>query len=53
MLGEEGIQVRVETRVDGVEEYEQDLGLGHTDEGVAYGRRECEEGHGGPASKVD
>lgn len=50
--GEQRVQEGVAQRVDGVEEDEQDLGVGHGDEGHAQGGRDGEEGDGRHAQEV-
>lgn len=52
VFGEDGIEEGVGTGVDGVEQDQEDLGLGHSDKGNLEGSRDGEEGYGGHAEKV-
>lgn len=52
LLRQQGVQTRVGARVEGVEEDEEDLGLGDGDKGVAQEGGEAEEGYGRPAGEI-
>ena len=51
-LGADGVQERVGAGVDGVEEHQQDLGVGDSDEGHLEGGGDGEEGDGRHAEEV-